>query len=128
MLTLSETFDRLESDVPLPRPLYHYTTWKGFQGIAESGQFWATSYNTTNDAPELKAADTAILGIAKELNNNCPVEFLRHVLKAFRSQYELQPLAARKDQIFLSCFSLARDSSSQWNLYGDKGEGVCVTL
>jgi hypothetical protein len=109
-----------------PRVLYHYTSWKGAEGILFSQRFWATDHACTNDKAELKAANSIIVEVAKELRATTNLA-ARHMLGLFIDEFQKFQVSKRMN-VYLSCFSTARDDQLQFERYGDDGRGVCLGL
>lgn len=112
--------------VAKPSTIYHYTNWKGLDGIVTSKRFWATDYRCTNDLAELTTADALVAEIARKLLKQAgPVA--RDVLDVLLKNYgnwKITKVAA----VFLACFSAARDKPSQWKRYGECGGGFCLGI
>jgi Protein of unknown function (DUF2971) len=131
-LALERMFDRPVNDtlkIPpseAPKILYHYTTWKGAEGIISSQRFWATAHDCTNDEAELVAADSIIIEIVRELRRNA-VHAAAEVLDLFLRNYAHEQVTL-VIPVYLTCFSNLRDDSEQWRRYGDNGRGVCLGL
>jgi hypothetical protein len=109
-----------------PEVLYHYTTWAALEGILKSQRFRATAHDCTNDDAELKSADSVIMEMAKGLND-ASTGNARTVLSMFLEGYPTLRITHLTD-VYLSCFSVARDLESQWRTYADNGQGVCLGI
>lgn len=109
-----------------PGTLYHYTSWRGAEGILRNQLFWATAHDCTNDPAELKTADEIVLRVAEnlkhELTGVCS-DLLRLLIEGLPKTN-----VATVARIYLACFSAARDKPSQWTKYGDNGAGVCLAF
>ena len=83
--------------------LYHYTTIKGFMGIVDSEQMWATDLQYINDTKELVyAGDLVNEVIFKNMKTHENFEELSKIFKSgiYNSQYAA---------VFGVSFSEARD-------------------
>lgn len=89
---------------------YHYTTIDALHSmISSSGvEFWATQSQFLNDRIEIQ------VGINK-LANILPKNITR---KKFENRYN--------SSVFVSCFSLAKDSVPMWNTYAQAGNGIAL--
>ena len=110
-----------------PPVLYHYTSWQGAEGILKTNTIWATSHDCTNDPAEIVAADETILKVARELRDGVKGPSSRDVLTKFIDNYPGLHVA-KMVQIYLACFSVARDDRNQWCAYADHGRGVALGL
>jgi len=100
--------------------LHHYTSIKGFLGIIESRQLWATDLQYMNDTKELIYAGDLLNEIIIENYKSHENYFeLSELFKGgiYNSQYA---------SVFGISFSEARDLLSQWRGYGgDAGMALC---
>ena len=89
---------------------YHYTTIDALHSmISRSGvEFWATQSRFLNDSVEIQ------VGINK-LADILPKNITHEKLK---NRYNCS--------VFLSCFSLAKDSVPMWNTYAQAGNGIAL--
>ena len=105
---------------PRPTVLYHYTDLSGFMGVIRSNQIWATDTRYLNDVTETQQIWS----------------FLKDRVSAFQAQFsdtanvqlnELVRLAKAEEPriTFVSSFSEARDSLSQWRAYSARN-GICL--
>lgn len=105
---------------PRPSVLYHYTDLAGFMGIVRSKQIWATDTRFLNDVTETQQVWSFLKDRASEFQTQS-VDIGQEKVN------ELVKLAACEEPriIFVSSFSEARDSLSQWRAYSGKN-GVCL--
>src|SRR5262245_5237555 len=126
-LRLDRMFDVVVQDafkVPPPEVLYHYTTWKGAEGILTSQTFRATAHDCTNDKAELVSADAIIMEVSTDLRNSVRGAAAA-ALGLFLQGYPKLQVTQLKT-LYLACFSIAQDDKEQWQKYGDNGGGVCL--
>jgi len=106
-----------------PDVLYHYTTWAGAEGILSSRQFRFTAHDCTNDRAELISADHVVIEVANALRakaTGSKAKLLDLLLTDYsRAKTELGPA-------YLACFSQARNSDRQWEMYAEGGRGLCL--
>lgn len=100
--------------------LHHYTTIRGFMGIVESRQMWATDLQYMNDTKELLYAGDIVNEVILE---NCKThENYEELGKIFKSGIYNSKYAS----VFGISFSEARDLLSQWRGYGgEAGMAIC---
>lgn len=97
---------------------FHYTDIHGFLGILGSGTLRMCSHRTMNDSMELKwSIRKKLKAIQKEVNDPLQHDLLNEIENSLKSV----PLHA-----YLTCFSMEKDSLSQWRAYGDDGKGVAI--
>jgi hypothetical protein len=118
---LSELFP-----LPIAPTYYHYTTWKGAEGILKSNRLRATAHDCTNDPAELLTADEAIMDAANDVRESS-AGYVRASLDRFVAGYP-DTRISNALPIYLTCFSFARDDSNQWELYADHGQGGCLGI
>jgi hypothetical protein len=102
-----------------PATIYHYTTWRGLEGIVETDRFWMSNVLCLNDRSELVYG----LEIVKEVANTLPkypscLTGLRLDKEHWRSVIG--------ETTFVASFSSDEDKLSQWREYADKGQGFAV--
>lgn len=110
----------------MPDVLYHYTTWGGFRGIVSSQQFHARIHRRTNDPAEIASLDEILTDIGTDLARTVTGP-LREPLVAFLGDLPERRIG-KIANVYLACFSVARDKASQWEAYADGGRGVCLGL
>jgi len=110
----------------LPDVLYHYTTWAGAEGIVSSKEFWFTAHDCTNDEAELDSADEIVLETAKDLRTTVDGQ-AGTLLDRLLTNYP-QAKVTKVTPVFLACFSEAKNSHSQWQMYAEQGRGLCLGL
>jgi len=107
----------------MPDVLFHYTTWQGFRGIASSQRMHARAHYCTNDPAELTSLDGILTEIATDLVRPVAPP-LKRPLQSFKDLPQLR--IGNVAKVYLACFSVAKDSASQWRRYADEGKGVCL--
>lgn len=133
------------SDAP-DKPLYHYTTLKGFLGIVNDGELWATNIFYMNDQTELKRALELLndelnprIETVKEEKIKLPRKALGPETNpdVFKIEAKLQFLENVKNnasgltrnnefQFYVCSFTELDDSLSQWRGYCQDGNGISV--
>jgi hypothetical protein len=95
--------------------VYHYTDARGFKGIIESQEIWATSIYYLNDWTEFYHGRDAFIDGAKAL--------LKSEEKGDAAREMLRVLSNSRPQMFVCSFSGAKDGDdlSQWRAYCPKG-------
>lgn len=102
-------------------PLYHYTNQRGFMGIVEGKEIWATHTQYLNDWREYSHA----------------VDMVRDQIRATRAfgDPDLHPILLDMENgldgiesmnVCVCSFSEARDSLSQWRAYGGHASGFSI--
>lgn len=109
----------------MPTPeliLYHYTSGTGLIGILEADQVWASSIHGLNDSKELSHTVDLAKEIIRETLNTTGVEGDNNFLYAFSQLLD----SISKISLYISCFSTAGDSLSQWRGYCPPGFGYSI--
>jgi len=114
---------------PIPERLWHYTSFAGLTGIVESNSIYATDVRFLNDTEELVHARHLLEQIAEEekekIDDLSPL--LTNALKTdIKWLFETGPLNTNFLQVFVACFSEAKDQLSQWRGYSGKTTGVSI--
>jgi hypothetical protein len=115
---------------PIPTEVWHYTTLTGFEGIVTSGKLWATDARFTNDRTEfIHAREIAREYIAslkpRDRRTSLPLEAISSMLER---AFDAGALSPSENQVYLASFTEASDSLSQWGLYADACEGLCIAF
>lgn len=115
---------------PIPKTLWHYTSFRGLQGIVSSKSIWATEYRFLNDRKEFLHAK----GLAETLIDEEPEfgdkgyparEILRKfVVGALNTGY----LHEERLRVMVASFTEEGDQLSQWRGYADGSRGVSIGL
>ncbi|WP_263418413.1 DUF2971 domain-containing protein [Terriglobus albidus] len=115
---------------PVPENLWHYTTYKAFQGIVESKQIFATDLRYLNDSQEFVHANELAEKLADEVVGSSVAGMtLDGVLKrAVNLAFNTGPLRADRLQVMVASFSHARDQLSQWRGYSGASSGVSISF
>jgi hypothetical protein len=103
------------------RPLYHYTTLAGFQGIVEARGLWASDSRFLNDAQEMRHGAELTASVLEYLSRKSRHPAFSQIVERVRTDI-LKPRAAGP---LIACFSTVRDSLEQWRGYGGPG-GICI--
>lgn len=113
-------------------PLFHYTSWEGFEGIMRSRSFWFTSIYQMNDATELTYGFGITRRLFKAANiraamNNTPADWLvQKFCEPLIEDGNVSGITGRFD--FYSASFGQRDEPHQWKEYGDDGRGIAIGL
>ncbi len=112
-------------------PLFHYTTWAGFEGIMRSRSFWFTSIEQMNDATELTygfSIATRLLQIAMfHASGTQPADWLvRQFCEPLVQPGNLAGIRGRFE--FYSASFGRADEPHQWEQYGDHRRGIAIGL
>ena len=100
------------------KPIYHYTSTYGFEGILKNRTLRFTNIRYMNDAHEVVAGVDGVL-------KNMGVSFEK--MEEERNGY-LSSLCGEDQDVFVCCFSLDGDSLPMWNYYtkDPRNQGYCV--
>lgn len=112
---------RRESVLDAGRPLYHYTSLSGLQGIISSRGFWASDSRFLNDAEEMRHGAELAAAVLEHLAKKAKHPNFGEVLERIRTRL-LEPVTSGP---LIACFSTVRDSLEQWRGYGGSG-GICI--
>jgi len=102
--------------------IYHYTGIEGLRGILESQSLWTTDFHFLKDFTELLIFRGLLENELLSRADATTKEIVHGVLDGIYGMLENMndPLAL---QIYISSFSMERDSSSQWREYGQYAIG-----
>jgi len=115
---------------PIPRQLWHYTSYQGFQGIVESKTIWATDLRYLNDTQEFIHARELAEKRADQIAASWGAvsEVKEMVKKAINAVFNTGPLHPERSQVMVASFSHARDQLSQWRGYSGGSSGVSISF
>lgn len=118
---ISQLTARLFSDEP-EETLYHYTTFKGFLGIVDSGVLWASDLRYMNDSAELLHAADLMREEVKILiaNGHEHPSLLTQLLEWM--EYRVSD----GHMVFAASFRSNGNLLSQWRGYSSVGKGVSL--
>lgn len=105
------------------RPLFHYTSLAGFQGIVADAGFWASDNRFMNDTEEWAHGVSVVLRVIDHSIHRTAHPAFSNVLSEVRRRLEARPAEGN----LIACFSLAEDSLEQWRGYSGSG-GVCIEI
>lgn len=108
---------------PPPYLLFHYTDRAGLLGILGGGKLWATSCAFLNDTAEFSYATGLLLNLASARRTHSSTWLEQQILMHAET---LAGAVALKEQIYITSFSSARDSLSQWRAYGKPGDAYSI--
>ncbi|WP_456364878.1 hypothetical protein C1N73_32590 (plasmid) [Priestia aryabhattai] len=113
----------------VPESLYHYTSLNAAKGILDTREMWLSNVRTMNDPDELSYGYRIITKALEELENR---HLFNHHKKTLVNLKEvMKHLAEQKvivgnAEIYLTCFSAAKNKIRQWVTYGDAASGVSL--
>lgn len=103
-------------------PLYHYTQQKGFMGIIEGSEIWATHTQYLNDWREYSHAVDMVRDQISAIRAFGKNPDLYSILDAM--EYSLDGIESMN--VCVCSFSEERDSLSQWRAYGGQASGFSI--
>jgi hypothetical protein len=108
--------------------LFHYTGWKGLDGILRSGGFWALHRGAMEDVGEFGYARNLVFGALLEIENDvdrAPAvrEWALSAAKNLR-----QSLSTSIEECFsyCACLTMKGDDARLWREYGPGGEVYAI--
>lgn len=114
----------------IPSTLWHYTSFRGLQGIVSSASIWATEHRFLNDREEFLHAKR----LAEELVDEEP-EFIgnrypaRDILrKSVGAALNSGHLHEERLRVMVASLAEEGDQLSQWRGYADDSRGVSIGL
>jgi hypothetical protein len=113
-----------------PTPLWHYTSYAGFQGIIESKRIWASEYRFLNDREELLHAKELAETLAEEEPEFIGEQFPARdtVKRAVKMVFNAGHLQDERHRVMVASFSASGDQLSQWRGYADDSRGVSIAF
>lgn len=99
-----------------PERLFHYTTAAGFRSIVESGVFWATQAEHTNDASELRYGISMAENVIQDMWDKERRDPVKEIFRRLQNG-----LSDNWTSNYLVCFCEEGNLLEQWRAYG-KGE------
>jgi hypothetical protein len=116
-----EVWRRLQLAIQQYPTIYHYTSTAALKSIVESRSMWLTDYAFVNDARELHHGLEVTQKYIEKLLAEKPGEKFAGLLSEWA-----QKLEPGQIRVHLACFSLERDSLSQWRAYGSVALGLAA--
>ena len=115
---------------PVPKHLWHYTSYGAFQGIVESKAIFASDLRYLNDVQEFIHAKDLAFKLADELTiPSLPGSpGAQTVKQAVNLAFNTGPLRADRFQVMVASFSEAEDQLSQWRGYSGASSGISVSM
>jgi hypothetical protein len=111
----------------IPRRLWHYTSFEGFEGIVRSGKIWATDIRYLNDTSEFLHTQSIAKSIIDQLPNDKDLAFTkRHASELIRRIWSTGYLSPEKLEVYTSSFTVLKDTLSQWRGYGGGSLGISL--
>jgi hypothetical protein len=111
----AEHCDDIPKAFPFPQVVWHYTGFKGLEGIL-NGKIWASSAACLNDTEEFRHTTKIALEILQQEQEHGLVDFQHAADSLARFFSEVDGKTA-----LVASFSEKRDDLSQWRAYGGKG-------
>jgi Protein of unknown function (DUF2971) len=107
-------------------PLFHYTDARGFFGILDKRQLWATHFDHLNDSQEFRGGEAIVSEVAREMLQAPGISQERKwFLEAFLHVYAEKSLTKVSD-VYVVSLSTDGNLLSQWRAYGSNGTGYAV--
>ncbi len=115
---------------PIPERVWHYTTVNALDGIISSGRMWATDARFTNDKTEFfHARDVGCAWIDRlDASGALGILSAGDLKGMLAHAFDEGPLSRLHTQVYLICFSRARDRLTQWTQYASSGAGVSIAF
>ncbi len=122
--------------------IYHYTSTEVLckllehchqQGDKKSMMFWASSAYAMNDIMEMQNGYDFLRSFLNNYEDNIPEEerlysFMTQSGDVFFNGNEKDFFLSEEKTPFVVSFSMDGDSYPMWEIYGDKGKGVCLVF
>jgi hypothetical protein len=112
---------------PVPRTLWHYTSFEGFRKIVGSQKIWATEYRFLNDREEFAHAKKLAEEVIEDEPDVDDGLSTKSILRgAVHGAFNTGPLRDDRMRIFVASFSEQGDQRSQWRAYANNSSGVAI--
>ncbi|MEM7724423.1 MAG: DUF2971 domain-containing protein [Pseudomonadota bacterium] len=108
--------------------LYHYTDPFGLEGIAKSGELWASPSSTLNDGSETTILLDALRAAINEKRSNLIKNGVFSELEAQRCRRLENYLNATVGEVFVLSMTEKHDQLSQWRAYAKNGVGYSLGI
>lgn len=103
-------------------PIFHYTTLPALKGIVESEELWLTDYSYLNDSSEIQHG----MALARDVFEAATSGADAGTVDALRAV--LDTPTERLPRICVACFSLVRDSLTQWKGCARDQVGIAIGI
>jgi len=100
--------------------MYHFTDAAGIRGILESGELWLTDYRDLPDESEIRDGQH----VAKATFDSLRSDFHTETNKLLDSMVN----APLPEGVYVSCFSMARESAYHWSEFAADSSGAAIAL
>src|SRR5258708_27070447 len=120
--TTPERFSKLFAQIP-DRPIFHYTSQKGFLGILQDKALWASKIQFLNDSAEFQYTFDLVESRLKEQERNPKLKEFSHFRKNVIGWLNG---SMKYPNIFVASFSERGDLLSQWRAYCPDGTGFSI--
>jgi hypothetical protein len=110
----------VESTATPDTHVYHYTDWKGLEGILTKKELWLTNYIHLNDSSEILYGLNHIRGYVLDKLPNC--RFSKRLFSGARRLLE------KDANVFVASFCCESNYLPAWQTYAAGGEGFSVSF
>lgn len=100
--------------------IYHYCSVESFFNIIKTNSLRLTHINHTNDKLEAKVLKKDLNSVIKEIKQEGVSKEESEMLDTIAKRLTFH------NTEYIGCFSLEKDSLSQWTTYADDGKGVAI--
>lgn len=104
--------------------LYHYTEFVAFNGILKNAELRLNNILNMNDAQEMRLFMNGICSAVVSRVKEAGLE--KEKLRKIESYFKEELQEEFHYSAYAACFSEFRDDASQWERYGNVGQGVCI--
>ena len=108
--------------------LYHYTNPFGLEGIAKSGELWASPTSTLNDDSETEIFLNALRSAIDDKRSKLIKDGIFSELESQRCRRLELFLRATVGEVFVLSMTENRDQLSQWRAYAKNGVGYSLGI
>jgi hypothetical protein len=115
-----------EVHAQVPRPLWHYTTASGLNGMLDSHAIWASDVRYMNDASEMSYAASLVDEEINSVIASSADSRMQEALEAARSSFNIFQFGGLRP--FCACFCEKGDLLSQWRGYAAGQIGYSLGL
>ncbi len=126
---IRQMFAKLNCEVEGNADLWHYTTGSNLIEIIQSGELYATQVACLNDRTEIRYAERLLRDALQEIlptvdGQSELTTFIQGYIARLTDTDDLP--SHRVSNYFVTCFSGARDSLSQWRSYSGGENGMAI--
>ena len=105
--------------------LYHYTDFVAFDGIIRCAELRLNNILNMNDASEMRLF---MHGICKAVIDKLHSDGEKEKVEFAESFFQRELVKEFHYSAYAACFTRYRDDASQWERYGNFGQGVCIAF